>query len=80
MNQIEQLKEDIGAKDRAIVAEQFEASSVAKRLEQRAHEVEALKRLLDESNTNAARGAAEISELSAALRESEAAALTQKRA
>jgi hypothetical protein len=51
-NQIEQMKEDVHAKERGLVAEQFERQSAEKRLEQKSHEVDQLKRLLDEANVN----------------------------
>jgi len=79
-NQIEQLKEDIHAKDRALVAEEFEHQSVEKRLEQRVHEVEQLKRLLDEANLNITKQDNEIVDLNNTIRRLDAEALAQKRA
>jgi chromosome segregation ATPase len=79
-NQIEQLKEDIHAKDRALVAEEFEHQSVEKRLEQRLHEVEQLKKLLEEASSNISKQDAEIVDLNSTIRRLDAEALAQKRA
>ena len=78
--QIEQMKEDISSKDRALIAEQCEHQSVEKRLEQKAHEVDQLKRLLDEANANVTKQDNEISELNATIQRLDAEALAQKRA
>lgn len=79
-NQIEQLKGEVHAKDKALVAEEFEHQSVEKRLEQRSHEVEQLKRLLDEANLNITKQDNEIGDLNATIRRLDAEALAQKRA
>lgn len=79
-NQITTLKEDVHAKDKALVAEQFEHQSVEKRLEQRNHEVVALKRLLEEANINVSKQDAEIRDLNLTIRRLDSEALAQKRA
>lgn len=79
-NQIEQLKEDIQAKDRALVAEEFEHQSVEKRLEQRVHEAGQLRKLLEEAQANIAKQDSEIVDLNGTIRRLDAEALAQRRA
>jgi chromosome segregation ATPase len=62
------------------VAEEFEHQSVEKRLEQRVHEVEQLKRLLEEANSNITKQDSEIGDLNSTIRRLDAEALAQKRA
>lgn len=79
-NQIEQLKEDIHNKDKALVAEQFETASLSKRLEQRNHEVDQLRQVLDDASNNVSKQEHEVAELNVALRSKDADSLAQKRA
>ena len=79
-NQLETMKEDLHAKDRALIAEQFEHRAVEKRLDQRGHEVEALRRLVEEANANVNKQDAQVAELGVTVRALEAEAAVAKRA
>ena len=57
-----------------------EHQSVEKRLEQRTHEVEQLKRLLDEANASITKQDNEVADLNQTIRRLDAEALAQKRA
>ncbi len=67
-HQIQQLKDDIGNKDRALMAEHFEKKSLSKMLQQREFENEELKKLLKESEQSNEKLATELDELNAAIR------------
>ena len=79
-NQIDKLKDESHAKDRALVGEQFERRGAEKKLEARSHEVEALKRLIEDAHAAAGRQGSEIDALQATIRRLDAEALVQKRA
>ena len=78
-HQIEQLKEEITAKDRALVAEHFEHQSVEKRLEQKTHQVQRLDKLLGEADAAVAKQDAEIGELNATIRRMDEDGLRQRK-
>ena len=67
-HQITQLKEDIGGKDRALMAEHYEKKGLSKMLQQREFENEELKKLLKESEASNEKLATELDELNAAIR------------
>lgn len=78
-HQMEMIKDEMHAKDKQIIAEQFEVSALTKRLEQRTAEVESTRRLLSEAADNATRAHAEVAQYAAAVRRADADALVQKR-
>ncbi len=76
--QIEQLKEEITAKDRALVAEHFDHEGAKKLREQKEREVESLKTLLAQQDKVVAKQASELSELNGTIRRMDANALQQR--
>jgi chromosome segregation ATPase len=79
-NQLESSKDDVLAKDKLLIAEQFEVAALAKRLDQRTAEVDTTRRLLHDASDNVGRQGAELGNAAAALRRADADAVAQKRA
>ncbi len=79
-HELEALKDENLSKDKLLITEQFEVSALAKRLDQRAAEVEATRRLLADASEAVARQASELGSTAGALRRADADALSQKRA
>ncbi len=76
--QIEQLKEEITAKDRALVAEHFDHEGAKKLREQKEREVESLRKLLKQQDDVVAKQTSELSELNGTIRRMDANALQQR--
>lgn len=79
LNQLDSVKEEVVSKDKMLITEQFEVAALAKRLDQRAAEIEATRRLLHEASENVARQNQELGNSNLALRRADADMLTQKR-
>lgn len=77
-HQIEQLKEEITAKDRALVSEHFDHEGAKKLKEQKEREVERLRKLLKQQDDVVAKQAAEILELNSTIHRMDSNSLQQR--
>jgi predicted RNase H-like nuclease (RuvC/YqgF family) len=78
VTQIDQLKDEITAKDRALVAEHFDHEGAKKLKEQKEREVESLRKLLKQQDDVVAKQTSEMSELNSTIRRMDANALQQR--
>jgi chromosome segregation ATPase len=78
-HQIEQLKEEISAKDSALVKEHFDHQKVQKQREQQRNEISRMKRLLGQNDDIIHKQDAEIRRLASMIRRMDEEALTQRK-
>ena len=78
-HQIEQLKEEISAKDSALVKEHFDHQKVQKQREQQRNEISRMKRLGDQYDNIIHKQDAEIRRLASMIRRMDEEALTQRK-
>merc|ERR1712054_380778 len=78
-HQIEQLKEEIAAKDRALVKESFDHQKVEKQCEQMRNETSRMRRLLETNDDVIHKQDAEIQRLATMIRRMDDEALTQRK-
>ena len=77
--QLDSLKAEIWNKEKMLITEQFEVAALSKRLDHRAIEVDATRRLLHEASENVARQNLELGSSHLALRRADADMVMQKR-
>ena len=79
-NHVSQLKDEVMAKDKWLVTEQFEVASLTKRINQRAGECDKLRALLAEAGSNVHLQGGELARTQSLLRSADEDSLAQKRA
>ena len=79
-NQVSQLKEEVMAKDKWLVTEQFEAASLGKRLNTKSSECDKLRALLEEAAGAVKRQGEDLARAHGLLRGADSDSLAQKRA
>ena len=77
--QVDQLKEDVSAKDRALVAVHFDNKAASKRLDDKAREGEELRAALAKANAHVRQLTTVVDELNGAIRKMDEEAAEQKR-